>query len=137
MSKAIYVSINTHSVEKIVNKIKNHEFRNYIPKKEFDTLTLYVYTTSPKSELKYLLKIGRIIRYPDQILVEGDGNSEFNIGQKNKFAYRIDSVYELESAIPLKELKENYEFTPPQAFAYSDRYPSLTKRLEHARKIEM
>ena len=55
MSKAIYVSINALAVEKIINKRKNHEFRNYIPKKEFDTL--YVYTTSPKSELKYILKI--------------------------------------------------------------------------------
>ena len=132
MSKAIYVSINTLAVEKIINRKKNHEFRNYIPKREFDTL--YVYTTSPKSELKYLLKIGQIIKYPEQILVQGDGNLEFNNGQKSKFAYRIDDIYELENGISLKELKEDYGFVPPQAFAYSDRYPNLTRKLDQEKK---
>lgn len=41
--------------EKIINKIKNHEFRNYIPKREFDTL--YVYTNSPRRELRYLFRL--------------------------------------------------------------------------------
>lgn len=91
MRKAIYVSINATAIEKIIHKKKNHEFRNYIPKKEFDTL--YVYTTTPKKELKYLLKIGQIVKYPDQILVKGDGNLEFNNGKKAKFAYRIDNIY--------------------------------------------
>lgn len=134
MNKAIYVSINANAVEKIVNKRKNYEFRNYIPKREFDTL--YVYTTSPKSELKYLLKIGQIVKYPEQIMVQGDGNLEFNNGQKHTFAYRIDGIYELESGISLKELKEEYGFVPPQAFAYSDRYPCLTKKLEQTKKIK-
>lgn len=134
MNKAIYVSINANAVEKIVNKRKNYEFRNYIPKREFDTL--YVYTTSPKSELKYLLKIGQIVKYPEQIMVQGDGNLEFNNGQKHTFAYRIDGIYELESGISLKELKEEYGFVPPQAFAYSDRYPCLTKNLEQTKKIK-
>lgn len=134
MSKAIYVSINALAVEKIINKRKNHEFRNYIPKKEFDTL--YVYTTSPKSELKYILKINQIIKYPDKILVQGDGNSEFNNGQKSKFAYRIDAIYELENSFTLKELKECYGFVPPQAFAYGDRYQTLTEKLEQAKKIK-
>lgn len=79
MSKAIYVSINTTAVGKIINKIKNHEFRNYIPKREFDTL--YVYTTSSKSELRYLLKIEKVIEYPNQIMAQGDGNLKFNNGK--------------------------------------------------------
>ncbi len=134
MSRAIYVSINTNAVEKIINKIKNHEFRNYIPKRDFDTL--YVYTTSPKSELRYLLKIEKIIESPEQITIQGDGNLEFNMGQKAKFAYKIKDIYELENSISLKILKEEYGFTPPQSYAYDDRYPELTKRLENSSKIK-
>ena len=132
MSNAIYVSINPNAVNKIINKIKNHEFRNYIPKNKFDTL--YVYTTSPQSELKYLLKIDQIIKYPNQISKKGDGNLEFNNGKKTKFAYKIGNIYELENSISLKELKENYGFTPPQSYAYSNHYPKLTKKLEQTTK---
>lgn len=134
MSKAIYVSIKTTAVEKIINKIKNHEFRNYIPKREFDTL--YVYTTSPKSELKYLLKIEKIIEYPNQIMEQGDGNLEFNNGQKAKFAYKIKDIYELENSISLNALKVEYGFTPPQSYAYADRYPELTRTIEQSLKIK-
>lgn len=134
MSKAIYVSINTTAVEKIINKIKNHEFRNYIPKREFDTL--YVYTTSPRSELRYLLKLEKIIEYPNQIMEQGDGNFEFNNGQKAKFAYKIKDIYELENSISLNELKVEYGFTPPQSYAYDDRYPELTRTIEQSLKIK-
>ena len=134
MSNAIYVSINATAVGKIINKIKNHEFRNYIPKREFNTL--YVYTTSPKSELRYLLKIEKIIEYPNQIMAKGDGNLEFNNGKKAKYAYKIKDIYELENSISLKTLKEEYGFTPPQSYAYDDRYPELTRKLEQSIKIK-
>jgi len=51
MNNAIYVSINPIATKKIEERKKTYEFRNYIPKKEFDKL--YVYVTSPKSELKF------------------------------------------------------------------------------------
>lgn len=135
MSRAIYVSINPLATLKIINKTKNHEFRNYIPKRTFDTL--YVYTTYPKSELRYLLEIEEITKYPNKIKISGDGNSEFNDGRKTKFAYKIKNVYELKNSLSLKELKEEYNFTPPQAYAYDDRYPELTERLKHCPKTRI
>ena len=68
--------------------------------------------------------------------MQGAGNLEFNNGQKSKFAYRIDDIYELENGISLKELKEDYGFVPPQAFAYDDRYPNLTRKLDQEKKIK-
>lgn len=132
MAKAIYVSIYPSMVEKIVLGVKNYEFRNYIPKKEFDTL--YVYTTSPVCCLKYVLKIKRVIKYPDKILKKGYGNEKFNSGNFSKYAYEIDSVYELSNGFSLRKLKEQYNFTPPQAFAYSDKYSELSKIIESMEK---
>ena len=57
----IYVSIKQEPTSKIVQGIKNHEFRNYIPKKSFKFM--YVYVTAPQSQLKYVIEIGNILQY--------------------------------------------------------------------------
>ncbi|MDD2637080.1 MAG: hypothetical protein PHW82_16435 [Bacteroidales bacterium] len=132
MSNGIYVSINKNSNFKIVSGVKNHEFRNYIPKEKFDLL--YVYETSPTSKLKYLVEIGKIVEYPNKLNSCGDGNTEFNEGIKSKYAYEILKVYELIIPITLNELKEKFNFMPPQAFAYGKRYPELTSNLEKSEK---
>lgn len=130
--KAIYISIHPISLNKIITGIKNHEFRNYIPKNEFNKL--YVYVTKPIYELKYIIHISEIIKTPNKIIEHGYGNKEFNLGNKSKYAYKIKDVYELKKPISLKELKEIYNFTPPQAFAYDYRYLKLTNRIESSEK---
>lgn len=132
MKQAIYVSINKRSVEKIILQIKNHEFRNYIPKEKFNYM--YVYTTSPMSRIQYIMNISEIVEYPNLINFEGDSNHEFNNGQKAKYAYKIKSVYELKNPILLNELKEKYGFNPPQAFAYGDRYLELSSYIDSQEK---
>ena len=124
INNSIYFSMYVEPMDKIIKDIKNYEFRNYVPKKEFEYIFLYL--TAPIKELKYILKIGSIIDKDTKIKSEGDGNLEFNKGRKTKFAYEILKVYELEKPIPLKELKEKYKFMPPQAFAYGDRYKKLS-----------
>lgn len=59
LTNGIYVSINPEPTSKIVQGTKNNEFRNYIPKKSFKFL--YVYVTAPQSELKYVIEIGDIV----------------------------------------------------------------------------
>lgn len=132
MNKGIYISINKNATEKIVNKEKNHEFRNYIPKKKFNLM--YVYVTAPVSKLMYIIELNQIIRFPDKIQYFGDGNDIFNLGDKSKFAYEIKKVIKLESPVPLKELKEIYEFIPPQSYAYTDRYLKLTEYINKQQK---
>ena len=132
LRNGIYVSIKQESTSKIVQGIKNHEFRNYIPKESFKFL--YVYVTAPQSQLKYVIEIGNIVKYPEQLEVEGDGNLDFNQGKKSKYAYPIMKVYELTNPISLEELKKRFGFVPPQAFSYAERYRGLTERILTAEK---
>lgn len=134
--KAIYISIKPQYTKLIVSAKKNHEFRSYIPKQDFDTL--FVYESSPVSALKYIIKIKEIILHPKQIEISGIGNEDFNQGIKTgKYAYRIKEVYELKLSLSLKDLKKNYGFSPPQAFAYASRYPCLSDYLETAEKYKL
>ena len=132
MNSGLYMSINPNASSKKEKEVKLYEFRNYIPKRKFDKL--YVYVTSPVCELKYILLIDDIISYPNTIPENGDGNCEFNQGIKSKHAYQISKVYKLKKPILLDELKEKYGFVPPQGYAYSDRYNDLTKFIESTEK---
>ena len=132
LTTGIYVSINPESTSKIVHEIKNHEFRNYIPKKSFKFL--YVYVTAPQGQLKYVIEIGDIVKYPKKLESNGDGNSDFNLGKKSKYAYPIIKVYELTVPISLEELKNKFGFVPPQAFSYAETFANLTEHLLKAEK---
>lgn len=129
MKHAIYVSIKPPYVKKIIARAKNYEFRSYIPKQEIDKL--YVYESYPTTSLKYVITLGKIVRYPEKIPDEGDGNKEFNLGTKGmEYAYEIKHVDILDAEIPLPLLKEVFSFFPPQAYAYDTKYPELTKVIE-------
>ena len=132
LTNGIYVSINPEPTSKIVQGTKNHEFRNYIPKKSFKFL--YVYVTAPQSQLKYVIEIGNIVKYPEKLESNGDGNLDFNIGKKSKYAYPIIKVYELDCPISLEELKNKFRFVPPPAFSYPETFAELTEHLSKAEK---
>lgn len=132
LTNGIYVSINPEPTSKIVQGTKNYEFRNYIPKRSFKFL--YVYVTAPKSELKYVIEIGDIVKYPEKLDIDGDGNHDFNMGKKSKYAYPIIKVYELVCPIPLEELKNKFGFVPPQAFSYAETFSELTEYVSIQKK---
>ena len=47
------------------------------------------------------------------------GNIEFNNGLKESiYAYHIKEIHILSIPLSLKELKENYDFYPPQKYIY-------------------
>ena len=126
MSKGIFISIKPQFTKKIEIGEKNYEFRNYYPKQKIDVL--YVYESSPTCSLKYIIELGNIIEYPNQIAKEGYGNQEFNAGLKSaKYAYEIKHVDILEHPFSLKTLKSHYKFTPPQSYAYDSKYQKLTE----------
>lgn len=130
--KAIYLSIKPQYTKLIESGEKDHEFRKYIPKQDINTL--YVYESSPTSVLKYIINLNKIVEYPDKINLTGYGNKAFNAGLKSKFAYEIESVFMLEYPIPLIELKEKYDFVPPQGYAYDYTYPKLTQYIKNTEK---
>jgi len=51
---------------------------------------------------------------------------KFNKGEKvSKFAFPIIHLYELSEFIPFNVLKKRFNFTPPQAFTYTTKFPKL------------
>ena len=76
MRSAVFMSIKEIHINRILGKIKNHEFRTKKPKKDFDYIIVYV--PIPVKELKYILKVKQPIASPNKIIIEGYGNKEFN-----------------------------------------------------------
>ena len=96
---------------------------------------MYVYETTPTCTLKYIIELGEIIKYPNLITKDGYGNEDFNKGvKKSKYAYEIKHVDILEKPISLFELRHIYHFTPPQSYAYDNKYPELTINLNNAKR---
>jgi len=132
MKKGIYLSIKSVFIKKIETGEKNYEFRKYYPKEKIDIL--YVYETAPISALKYIIELGDIIEYPNKILKDGYGNLDFNRGlKKYKYAYEIKHVDILENPIALAQLKDGYDFCPPQSYAYDHTYPELTEYINNSK----
>ena len=128
----IYISINPTSMQKIIQGTKQYEYRNYIPKKDFKYL--YVYVTAPIAKIKYLIEIGNIVQYPQKLNGYSDGVFDFNMGTKAKYAYSICKVFELLSPLSIEELRETYSFIPPQAFAYDTTFSKLSRHIKNSKK---
>ncbi len=130
-SSGIFISIKPNFTKLIETGEKNYEFRKYIPRRNINKL--YVYEPSPTCCLKYILFIDRIIEYPTIIEEPGVGNIEFNNGlKKSKYAYHIKNVYKLTNPISLVDLKEKYNFTAPQSYAYDTKYPDLINYINNS-----
>ena len=123
MENIVFMSIKEQHIERILKKSKNHEFRNRIPKENVNYIIVYVPT--PIKEIKYVLKVKNIISRPDKIEIDGYGNEKFNIDKGTKYAYPIESVYKINEPISLKKLKDKFNFTAPQSFAYGKKYNEL------------
>ena len=128
MKNSIFMSIKEEHIERIVKRSKNHEFRNRIPKKEVEYIIVYVPT--PVKELKYILKVKEPVKVPNKIEIEGIGNQKFNAGKGSKYAYPIENVYKINEILDLCELKNKYNFTAPQSFAYGEKYKEILKFIE-------
>lgn len=127
----IILSIRSAYCPKFVSGQKNYEFRTKIPKKQ-PIDWLIVYEMSPVKALRYALKVEAIISDHKQVPDDDkDGNHSFHHQQSRyQFAYQISDVYEIDQPIPLPELKEKFQLTPPRSFAYLDSYPDLKKELK-------
>lgn len=120
----VFFSIKPEFVQLIAQKRKNFEFRKYIPKKQPEMVIIY--STSPVCEIRYIAIIDTIVTYPSNIPENGYGNIDFNLGKKkSKFAYHISKLYELNDPINLSTLRTYYSFSPPQSYAYLEKYKDL------------
>ncbi|MFH1566069.1 MAG: hypothetical protein ABIB98_02605 [bacterium] len=124
MNKEVIFSLKPAFAVLIESREKDHEFRKYLPKVVPSKIWFYV--TEPVSALVYIAEVGSVIAYPETVAGEGVGNTDFNAGLKvSKHAFPILHLHKLSSPLLLEELRKQFGFTPPQAFAYVDRYPTL------------
>lgn len=128
MEKSVFMSIKEIHINRILKRVKNHEFRTKKPKKDFEYIIVYVPT--PLKELKYVLKVKPPVVSPNKIDIDGLGNREFNDTIIEKYAYPIEGMYEINRTVKLDELKQKYNFTAPQSFAYGEKYPDLLKYID-------
>lgn len=128
MEKSVFMSIKEIHINRILKRVKNHEFRTKKPKKDFEYIIVYVPT--PLKELKYVLKVKPPVVSPNKIDIDGLGNREFNNTIIEKYAYPIEGMYEINRTVKLDELKQKYNFTAPQSFAYGEKYPDLLKYID-------
>ena len=128
MEKSVFMSIKEIHINRILKRVKNHEFRTKKPKKDFEYIIVYVPT--PLKELKYVLKVKPPVVSPNKIDPDGFGNRAFNNTIIEKYAYPIEGMYEINRTVKLDELKQKYNFTAPQSFAYGEKYPDLLKYID-------
>lgn len=128
MNNSVFMSIKEIHINRILNKTKNHEFRTKKPNNKFEYIIVYVPT--PLKEIKYILRVKEPIATPNKILIDGYGNQRFNEENKEKYAYPIENVYEIKQPIGLVDLREKFNFTAPQSFAYGEKYKSLLEYIE-------
>jgi predicted transcriptional regulator len=128
MNNSVFMSIKEIHINRILNKTKNHEFRTKKPNNKFEYIIVYVPT--PLKKIKYILRVKEPIATPNKILIDGYGNQRFNEENKEKYAYPIENVYEIKQPIGLVDLREKFNFTAPQSFAYGEKYKSLLDYIE-------
>ena len=129
MKNLVFMSIKQIHIDRILSKLKNHEFRTKKPKQKIKYIAVYV--PSPLKELKYILKVREPISTPDKILIDGYGNQSFNKESKEKYAYPIENVYEINKQITLKDLRGKIQFHSTTIdFRMVERYPELVDYIE-------
>ncbi|KAK4209779.1 hypothetical protein QBC37DRAFT_429828 [Rhypophila decipiens] len=118
----ILISIHPEPLKEIVAGTKDHEFRSY--KLPEETTRLWIYTTRPVGEVRYMARIGPPRKQGEPNSQSGLGNAEFNNGEMgaNMHAYELIQVYELNNPVPQAEMKEHgmgdkapqrYRIVPP------------------------
>ena len=66
------------------------------------------------------------------------GNIEFNNGLKESiYAYHIKKIHILKTPLYFKELKEEYNFYPPQKYTYLKNNKKLKERLNDRFTLEV
>jgi predicted transcriptional regulator len=103
----VFVSLHPQSVQKIVDRTKNHEFR----KSDLPSPVgrIWIYETAPASMLRYMAVISKA-KYPGEIdREEGEGNASFNMRPNDgkNYAYEILELYELADPVPYGEVVKN------------------------------
>jgi hypothetical protein len=112
-------------MQHIIDGKKSYEFRSY--RLQQTVKRIWFYRVAPHSRIEYVCEIEPAVSRKDgdpKLPEDGLGNKEFNEFHKdwdrNDFAYKILSVYQLDEPISLAALKKDYGVGgAPQRMVYT------------------
>lgn len=97
-------------MQQIIEGVKNYEFRKYnMP----GVQRIWFYRTAPHSAITHICPVNEAVTREDGSLPEdGLGNKEYNEGHPDyegwDYAYRINEVYQINTAITLEMMKNEH-----------------------------
>lgn len=124
----VVLSIRPQYSSKILEGEKTVELRRRFPVSAPRGAIAYIYSTSPVRAMVGLAEIRQILKLPiEQIWTEFGGSASIGRddflnyfqGLEFGFVLVLDEARPLARSIPLDELRERFDFEPPQSFLYA------------------
>jgi len=138
----VVLSIKPIYSEKILEGRKTVELRRRFPVSAPNGTLAYIYSTSPVKAMVGTASIRDVLKLPiEQIWAEFEATAFIERKQFDKyfdgldhgFALVFDEVRAFSRPLPLTELREKFDFEPPQSFLYAKR--DLRRALQDERAI--
>lgn len=126
----VVLSIKPQYSAKILDGVKTVELRRRFPVLAPSGTLAYIYSTSPERAMIGSAEIKEVLKMPiDSIWNEFQNNAHIGRddfanyfqGLEFGFVLVLDRAKPLARAIPLEELRERFDFEPPQSFLYASR----------------
>lgn len=127
-SKDLILSIHPQYSEKILAGKKTVELRRRFPLSTAKGTKVYIYSTSPVRAIVGSAEIAGIIKLPIKSIwvkyskcafIKKNDFEEYFKGLSEGFALELMNAQTFENPINLEELRERFNFTPPQSFIYA------------------
>lgn len=140
-TRDVILSIKPEYSQQIIDGTKKVELRRRFPINIPTGTLAYIYSTSPERALTGIAEIELIAKMPINQLwnsfshvsgIERSRFDEYFSGLDKGFGIVFSKVYALKKSIGLQELRERFNFEPPQSFLYTKQEMKDALRHEYA-----
>lgn len=137
-SRDVVLSIKPQYSEPIIRGIKKVELRRRFPISVPKGTLAYIYSTSPTRALTGIAEIDSVKKYPVKSIwtnyskvacIKKRDFTDYFRGVDDGFVIKFKSARALNTPISLHELRDRFEFEPPQSFLYAK--PHLREALRY------
>lgn len=139
-SRDFVLSIKPKFSSLILKGTKKVELRRRFPTKVSSGALAFIYSTSPEKAMIGTAKIDSVEHLPlddiwqeysDEACIEKKDFETYFAGLKDGYVLRVNDARPLPRIVGLEELRERFDFKPPQSFLYAK--PILRKALDYER----